>query len=216
MPATESVAFEAFLSGIGNKDRQNIQRHLAAVDAEAGPAHGRLWRRLAVTLRKLAPLAVQTVAQQAVQFFVADGKYRMQVFTLEDKRDGMLHVYLPDVLDAAIKAKILARPGKRAATAASRTKPANGIPVGPLDGPVPVVAVEYPILAKAGESLRIESLDNHNTPEPPPHVRHMLGWNRKALRISLPANSSPAEAGAVEALCELAAKAWAESAATAK
>jgi len=216
MPATESVAFEAFLSGIGNKDRQNIQRHLAAVDAEAGPAHGRLWRRLAVTLRKLAPLAVQTVAQQAVQFFVADGKYRMQVFTLEDKRDGTLQVYLPDVLDAAFKAKILAKPGKRAATAASRTKPANGIPVGPLDGPVPVVAVEYPILAKAGESLRIESLDNHNSPEPPPHVRHMLGWNRKALRISLPANSSPAEAGAVEALCELAAKSWAESAATAK
>ena len=216
MPATESVAFEAFLSGIGNKDRQNIQRHLAAVDAEAGPAHGRLWRRLAVALRKLAPLALQTVAQQAVQFFVADGKYRMQVFTLEDKRDGMLQVYLPDVLDAAIKAKILARPGKRAATAATRTKPANGIPVAPLDPPVAVVSVEYPITAKAGESLRIDALDNHNTPEPPPHVRHMLGWNRKALRISLPANSSPSQVAAVEALCELAAKAWAESTATAK
>jgi hypothetical protein len=216
MPATESVAFEAFLSGIGNKDRQNIQRHLTAVDAEAGPAHGRLWRRLAVTLRKLAPLAVQTVAQQAVQFFVADGKYRMQVFTLEDKRDGMLQVYLPDVLDAAFRAKILAKPSKRAATAASRSKSANGIPVAPLDAPTGVVAVEYPIAAKAGESLRIESLDNHNTPEPPPHVRHMLGWNRKALRVSLPANGSPTQAAATEALCELAAKSWAESAATAK
>jgi hypothetical protein len=217
MPATESVAFEAFLSGIGNKDRQNIQRHLTAVDAEAGPAHGRLWRRLAVTLRKLAPLAVQTVAQQAVQFFVADGKYRMQVFTLEDKRDGMLQVYLPDVLDAAFRAKILAKPSKRAATASTRSKPSNGIPLGgPLDAPAGVIAVEYPITAKAGESLRIEALDNHNSPEPPPHVRHMLGWNRKALRITLSANGSPAQAAAVEALCELAAKSWAESAATTK
>jgi hypothetical protein len=41
----------------------------------------------------------------------------------------------------------------------------------------------------------------------------MLGWNRKALRISLSANGSPTQAAAVEALCELAAKAWAESAA---
>src|SRR4051812_46839246 len=157
MPATESVAFEAFLSGIGNKDRQNIQRHLTAVDAEAGPAHGRLWRRLAVTLRKLAPLAVQTVAQQAGQVFVADGKSRMRVFPLEDKRDGMLQVYPPAVLAAASRPKTPANPSKRAAPAASRSKPANGIPVAPLDAPTGVVAVEYPIAAKAGESLRIES-----------------------------------------------------------
>jgi hypothetical protein len=128
----------------------------------------------------------------------------------------MLQVYLPDVLDAAFKAKILAKPGKRAATAASRAKPANGIPVAPLDAPAGVIAVEYPIVAKAGESLRIESLDNHNTPEPPPHVRHMLGWNRKALRIALPANSSPTQAAATEALCELAAKSWASTAAAEK
>jgi hypothetical protein len=170
--ATSSAAdMETFLTGLAGKDRSNIEKHLAACDAEPDPTHGKLWRRLAVGLRRLAPLPVQTVGQHAVQFFIADGKYRMQVFALEDARDGRLMVYLPDILAQAEKA---------------------GAPLG---------------------VLKPEALDAANTPNPSPHIKHMLGWNRKALRISLSANGSPTQAAAVEALCELAAKGWAESAA---
>jgi len=198
MSDSDSAAFEAFLASVGNKDRLNIQRHLAILDAEAGPGHGRLWRRVAVALRKLAPMPVQTVGQQIVQFFVPDGKYRMQVFTLEDKRDGTLLVYLPDVRDEAVKGKILGKP--------PAAKSARGADDG--DG---VQALEYPILGKNGETLRIEALDNTNTPEPPQHVRHMLGWNRKAVRVTIPVVGAPAQAAALEALCAVAARAWASN-----
>ncbi len=67
MSDSDSAAFEAFLASVGNKDRLNIQRHLAILDAESGPGHAKLWRRLAVTLRKLAPMPVQTVGQQIVK-----------------------------------------------------------------------------------------------------------------------------------------------------
>src|SRR3954469_6084295 len=108
--ATPADAMDAFFTGMAAKDRTNVEKHLAAVDAEGGPGHGRTWRQIATALRRLAPHAVQTVGQQIVQFFIADGKYRMQVFTLEDRRDGALLVYLPDVLDQAIRAKVLAKP----------------------------------------------------------------------------------------------------------
>ena len=98
-------------------------------------------------LHRLAPLPVTTVGQHAVQFFIADGKYRMQVFALEDARDGRLMVYLPDILAKA------RRPG-------------------PPGGAQP------------------ESLDSANTPNPSPHIKHMLGWNRKAVRITLPTRAT--------------------------
>jgi hypothetical protein len=109
---------------------------------------------------------VQTVGQHAVQFFVADGKYRMQVFALEDGRDGRVVVYLPDVLAAAEKA---------------------GAPLG---------------------VLKPESIDSSNTPNPSPHIKHMLGWNRKAVRVTLPTRASPQQISATETLCALAADKW--------
>ena len=199
MPKAESTpaeSMEAFLSGIGAKDRLNIEKHLTAVDAEGGPGHGRAWRQIATALRRLAPHAVQTVGQQVVQFFIADGKYRMQVFTLEDRRDGTLLVYLPDVLTEAVRAKVLAKPAAGRGAA------------GDDDAAAGVQAVDYPIVAKKGEMLAVEALTGTNTPDPPAHVRHMLGWNRKALRVKIPAVAAPAQAAAVEALCELAARAW--------
>jgi hypothetical protein len=150
--ATSDIAdMETFLTGLAGKDRSNIEKHLAACDAEGDPDHGKLWRRLAVSLRKLAPMPVQTVGQHAVQFFIADGKYRMQVFALEDARDGRLMVYLPDVLAAA-----------------------------------------------------------ENTPNPSPHIKHMLGWNRKAVRLAIPIHASNAHVTAAENLCALASNRWAK------
>ena len=168
--ATSSAAdMETFLTGLAGKDRSNIEKHLAACDAEPDPTHGKLWRRLAVGLRRLAPLPVQTVGQHAVQFFIADGKYRMQVFALEDARDGRLMVYLPDILAEAEKA---------------------GAPLG---------------------VLKPEALDAANTPNPSPHIKHMLGWNRKAVRLTLPTRATPQQISAAEALCALAADRWAKA-----
>jgi hypothetical protein len=168
--ATSDVAdMETFLTGLAGKDRSNIEKHLAACDAEPDPNHGKLWRRLAVALRRLAPLPVQTVGQHAVQFFIADGKYRMQVFALEDARDGRLIVYLPDILAAAEKA---------------------GAPLG---------------------VLKPESLDAANTPNPSPHIKHMLGWNRKAVRLTLPTRASQQQVAAAETLFSIAAGRWANA-----
>jgi hypothetical protein len=170
MASSDAADIETFLTGLAGKDRSNIEKHLAACDAEPDPAHGKLWRRLAVALRKLAPMPVQTVGQHAVQFFIADGKYRMQVFALEDNRDGRVMIYLPDIVAQAEKA---------------------GAPLG---------------------VLKPELLDAANTPNPSPHVKHMLGWNRKAVRITLLTHASAQQVSAVEKLSALAAERWAKPA----
>ena len=167
---TSAGAMDAFFTGMAAKDRTNVEKHLAAVDAEAGPGHGRVWRQLATAMRKLAPHAVQTVGQQIVQFFIADGKYRKQVFALEDARDGRVMVYMPDVLAEAEK---------------------SGAPLG---------------------VLKPEVLDAANTPNPSPHVKHMLGWNRKAVRITLLTHASSQQVSALEKLTALASERWAKSA----
>src|SRR5688500_12035509 len=112
--STGDADMDTLLAGLSAKDRSNIEKHLAACDAEPSPAHGKLWRKVAVALRKLAPLPVQTAGQHAVQFFIPDGKYRMQVFALEDGNNGQLMVYLPDVLAEAQKSGLLSKRGAKA------------------------------------------------------------------------------------------------------
>jgi hypothetical protein len=179
----QTSAFQDFLAGVSARDRANIEKHVAVLDAEAGPGHAKSWRHLALVLRRLAPLAANTIGPQVIQFFVADGKYRMQVFALEDRRDGSILVYLPDVIAAAIKAGIIAKP-----------------PAGQTGA--------YPIRSHKSESLHVEALDAANTPDPQPAIKHMLGWNRKALRVTLPALANGPQLAATEAMCELAAKVW--------
>ena len=194
MPAQSSAAaldvdaeYQALLARAGAKDRASIERHVAACDAEeGGAAHGALWRRIAARLGTLAPLPVTTLGQHAVLFFIPDGKYRMQVFALEDKRDGQLQVYVPDVLADAAKKKIL---GKS------------------------VEEGKYAIPGAGKQTLEVHAMDAANTPEPPQHVKNMLGWNRKALRISLPATEAKSQAvSAAESLATLAAAKWAAKA----
>lgn len=178
------IDYDTLLTKVGQRDRTNIDRHVAACEAE--PQHAKLWRRLVCALNTLAPLAINTIGQQAVQFFVADGKYRMQVFALEDQRDGKLLIYLPDTLDTAIKAGVLVAPKKR----------------------VDDEPAQFDIPAKKGETLAVEQLNATNTPNPPAHVKHMIGWNRKALRVTLITTATPAQVGALESLCALAAQGW--------
>jgi hypothetical protein len=186
MTSTQQAnAFQDLLASVSARDRANMEKHVTALDAEAGPGHAKSWKQLTLVLRRLAPLAANTIGPQVIQFFVADGKYRMQVFALEDRKDGQILVYLPDVLAAAIKAGILAKP-----------------PAGHPD--------DYPIRAQKGEALHVEVLDATNTPDPQPAIKHMLGWNRKALRLTLPAIANVPQLTATEALCELVAKNWAK------
>jgi hypothetical protein len=152
-PASE---IDVPLVGVASKDRTNIMRHLLA--CEADPSHAKLWRQLAGILSAHAPLSVQTVGSLSVLFFVPDGKYRMQAFALEDQRDGTILIYLPDVLDKAVKEKLIQ----------------------PTDEPN-----AYSVGGRRGPRLRVHQLDSQNTPDPPPHFKNMLGWNRRALRITL-------------------------------
>ena len=175
--------FTEFLAAVSARDRANLEKHVAALDTEASPGHVKSWRKLVTVLRRYAPLAANTIGPQVIQYFVADGKYRMQVFALEDKKDGQILVYMPDVIAAATKAGVLA-------------KPAGGR------------AGEYPIKAGKNDALLVEILDAANTPDPQPAIKHMLGWNRKALRLTLPSIANAPQLAATEAMAELAAKAW--------
>ncbi|MDB5292881.1 MAG: hypothetical protein JWL69_4122 [Phycisphaerales bacterium] len=173
---------EDFLSRCGMKDRVTIEKHLAIADAEPTPDHGRLWRRLAAALAGLAPEGSQVLGKLAVLFFIPDGKYRMQVFALEDASDGNIQVYLQDVLAEAIKKKVVAK-----------TKEPG----------------TFTIVKTPKQTVHVEELDASNTPEPAPHVKNMLGWNRKALRVTVPTKGGAAQAAAAEALAGLAASKWA-------
>jgi hypothetical protein len=105
----------------------------------------------------------------------------MQVFALEDRNDGAILLFLPDVMDAAVKAKLVTKSGGQYATAGSTHEP-----------------------------LSIEAMDATNTPDPPQHVKHMIGWKRKAIKLTLPTSDPDgAQVRVAEALCALAAKQWA-------
>ena len=196
MSRSDAKELEAFLAAFAAKDRLNVERHLAAIDEGPSPTHGKLWRQLAVSLRRLAPHASQTIGQHVVLFFIADGKYRKQVFALEDQRDGSIQVYLPDVIAAGIKEKVI---GKAMDDDASD--------VGE-DEVAPIVPLRYPIVGKKNEYLQVDALDSSNTPEPPNHFKNMLGWGRKALRITIPTAAASAQAAAVQQLMLIAARSW--------
>jgi hypothetical protein len=181
----EPIEFEAFLSKLSPKDRLNVERHIAACEAQVHPDHAKLWQRMATWLATLASHAVQTTGQQAVSFFIADGKYRMQVFALEDARDGKVAIYTPDVLDQAVSAKLIGKPTKG-------------------DGE----STAHPIKSDEKQHILVEQLTAANTPNPSEFYKHMLGWNRKAMRITLLTTSTDMQMATAEKLCALAAERW--------
>jgi hypothetical protein len=175
------VDFATWAAALGSRDRVNVERHLAAVEAlPGGIEHAKNWRRLAQTLATLSPFAATTTGQQAVSFFQADGKYRMQVFALEDNRDGKISAYCVDVLEPALEAKILEKPS-------------------------PETPAMHPIVDGGGKTLLVEQLSAANTPNPSSYYKHMLGWNRKALRVTVQADTGETELKAMELVLALAA-----------
>jgi hypothetical protein len=174
--------YEAFLEKLSPKDRLNVTRHVEACEATGDPRHAQLWKRIASGLMTLAPHFAKTDGQQRVRFFVPDGQYRMQVFALEDLRDGVLSIYCGDALDEAIAAGVVVV--QKAA--------------GPVEAGQPT---EY-LLPDSHESLAILRLSNESH-VPAMFYKDMMGWNRKALCIRVAASASDTQADAVDLLAAL-------------
>jgi len=183
-PQDTSAQLDILLANAGAKNRASIEKHLLACDAEGDPNHAQLWRRLAAFLSELAPLPIQS-SPNAILFFIPDGRYRMQVFSLEDRRDGVLQLFLPDVLADALRKKVLFKAGE------NYTHPLHKL-----------------------QPLQLQPMEASNTQDPPTHVKNLIGWNRKALKITLNTSDSDSpQVNAAESLCALAAQKWAVKAA---
>ncbi len=183
------VEIEALLSKLGPKDRINVEKHLAACDAEPIGHRGKLFRKMACALMTLASHGTKTQGRQTLQFFIPDGKYRMQVFALHDGGEGDIAVFGQNVIEKAV---------------------AEGILSGPIQPNIYRIGG-----TKDKEALNIELLDG-KTSNPQPFYKDMLGWNRKAMKISLPITASPIQVATAEKLIALAAEKWMNTEAVAK
>jgi hypothetical protein len=185
---TAADAYEAFVSGLSERDKRNVRRHVAACEAEPTAEHAALWKRLVCTLASLGIRAVKTTGGRAVQFFAADGAYQIQLFALEDPHDGTLLVYTPDTLAAATAAGVIAGPVLTAG-----------------------VSMFYEVGGVPGLYLEVQPLSASKTVDAPEFYRHLLGWNRRALKVTLRPTAGRAQVAACEDLCRLAAQQAARS-----
>ncbi|HSU68748.1 MAG TPA: hypothetical protein VLJ39_17840 [Tepidisphaeraceae bacterium] len=174
--------FDEFFARLAGSSRSKVEKHLAGCEKEDNAAHVRLWKRISGLLSRLTPDAAPLVVARAVQFFVPDGKYKLQVFALEDLRDGELLVYAKDARELALREGVLE--------------------TGP-DGQPNLYRV--PGEEEGDGFLLVEPLTTLSTNAAPAYYKHMLGWNRTAIRITLNGNSSRLQIEAAESLCSLAA-----------
>ena len=182
-PVIVEMSYEAFLGRLAPKDRLNAEKHVALCLTDSDPRHVMVWQQLACHLMALAGHSAKLNRHPpSAQFYRADGKYRMQVFAIEDESHGQLRVYCGDALDQAVK---------------------KGVLVAREDG---CDVVGY-LAADSGEPLMIERIDGE-TINPAPYFKDMLGWNRRALRITLPAGATKDQVDAVEKICQMGAKKW--------
>jgi hypothetical protein len=179
-PTPVAIDYEGFLAKLTPKDRLNIERHIAAIEELSTRNHAKLWKRLATAMMSMAPHSAKANGQQSMQFYIQDGKYRMQIFAIEDLRDGTIHVYAADAIDEATKAGMF-----------TKAKPG--------DEPNELR------LAGSTDTLNVERLDG-KVSNPAPFYKDMLGWNRRAVHISLPVMASDAQAEAAHKLLVMGAK----------
>lgn len=172
--------FSTFLSRLAPKARAVVDKQLELSDGEAG--RGKQWKRFAELMGRLAPHAVE-VTGGAVRFFIADGKYRQQVFALEALETSVVRLYLPDVLAVGVARSVLVAPK-----------------VGEAD--------IYGVVKGGGAKVVFEAL-NADTENLAPFCKPMLGWGRRAVRTSVDPAADEKSVQAVERLCELAAETWA-------
>lgn len=180
---SQPLDYPELLTRFGDKDRASVERQSAAYAEKAGPAAVERWQRLARVLMGLAGHMPKVSAKLTIQFYIPDGKYKMQVFGLQAEDDGTIAVYCPDVIKQATAAKILGKPRK--------------IETQKL----------YPVGGSEEDLLPIDELDG-DTPNPDLVYKHMTGWNRRAIRMTLSPRASKAMVKAVEQVCEIAARQW--------
>ncbi|HEX2971482.1 MAG TPA: hypothetical protein VHP11_04080 [Tepidisphaeraceae bacterium] len=176
------IDYATLLSGFSEKERQSFERQVLAYETALGAGSADAWRRLTCVLKTLTPSPAKLSSSHTVQFYIPDGKYRKQVFAIHGTEDGTLTIYARDILADAIREGILGKPHR-----------------GDTDNTYR--------LGKSGETLMIEPLDG-KTPNPDLFYKDMTGWNRKAIRITLPAKATESQIGAVEQICLLAATEW--------
>lgn len=174
--------FTALLDSLSDKDRVSLERHHQAHESKLGPAPAERWRGIACVLRTLAPGPVKLAGSSAMQFFIPDGKYRKQVFALQVLAGGVFTIYAPDVLAEAMEA-------------------------GLLSGHEPAENDNTYHLAQSDEVMAIDALDA-KTPGPDAFYKDLTGWNRRAMRMTLPPGSTGMQFKAVSQLCALAASQW--------
>jgi hypothetical protein len=179
-PTPLAIDYDGFLAKLTPKDRLNIERHIAAIEELSTRNHAKLWKRLATAMMSMAPHSAKANGQQSMQFYIQDGKYRMQIFAIEDLRDGTVHVYAADAIDEATKAGMFIK-----------SKPG--------DEPNELR------LAGSTDTLNVERLDG-KVSNPAPFYKDMLGWNRRAIHISLPVMASETQAEATHKLLVMGAK----------
>lgn len=183
--AASDQHFDAFISRLSVKGKAAVEKHVECCEADSNLNNGDLWKRLAGGLGKLAPFAIETVGQHAVKYHIPDGKYRQQVFALEDARTGTIVVYMPDILSRAMEKKLLA-----AAT------PAAGVDGG-----------NFAIVGSGHDQIHLDIITAEA--KDITHCKAMLGWGRRALRTVLTVSATEQQIRTVERLCELAAESWA-------
>jgi hypothetical protein len=172
------IPYEAFLRQLSVKGRATMEKHDERCASDAIQGHGELWKRLAGVFGSLAGHATEVLGLQTVKYYIADGKYKLQVFALEDTGQGTVVIYFPDVLEAAVKRKILA----------SGLKPHC-----------------YQAL-EGGTQLHLEKISAET--QDLTACKGMVGWGRKALRVELSVHADEKQVHAVERLCGLAAEKW--------
>jgi hypothetical protein len=116
--------------------------------------------------------------QRAVMLYVPDGAYQMQVFAIDDAIDNTLVVCCEDVLSIAVANKLVA----------------------------PEDDAHYRICGTR-LTLSIEQFDGRSA-NPPAYINAMTGWNRKAIRITLPPDLTPQHVATTLMLCALSAGLW--------
>lgn len=165
LPPTSPLTFDEFLARLPAKDRASAEKRLAAIDAVA-PARGKLWRQLAASLLTLSGHSAKVNPSESIQFYTADGKYRMQIFALQDNQPGELTIHCRDVIDTLVEKKML-RKSKN-----------------------PDAPHRYAV-AGTEDAIVVERVLPQSA-EHPPAFRDLLSWNRKCMRIDLPDSATGA------------------------
>jgi hypothetical protein len=194
--SSEELDFKTLVSKLSAKDRHCVDRQIVA--RENSPVFGLAdrWRRIASNMLNLAPGLVKLSGLHTMQFYIADGKYRKQVFALHALTDGTILVCIPDILEDVIQFGLLSRIGEGAAPAAKKGEQSNLYRIG-----------------KSHEMLTVDVVSG-TTLDPQIFYKDMTGWNRRALCITLFGDSTQVQIRTVEDLCKFAAVAWANDATT--